>query len=94
MEFIYGNASNYLISNKWTFLGASAGAHLAMLQAYKYSSPLKPKAVASLFGPSDMTDMYNNPAGGNPVLSGLVAALMGGTPAAVPALYSSSSPVT
>ena len=94
MEFIYGNASIYLISNKWAFLGASAGAHLAMLQAYKYSSPLKPNVVASLFGPSDMADMYTNPAGGNPVLSGLVAALMGGTPAAVPALYSSSSPVT
>ncbi len=94
MEFINGNASSYLISNKWVLLGASAGAHLAMLQAYKYSSPVKPKAVASFFGPSDMAEMYNNPVGGNPILGLAIASVMGGTPVTLPALYASSSPVT
>ncbi len=93
MEFINGNASTYLISNKWVLVGASAGAHLAMLQAYKYSSPVKPKAVASFFGPSDMTEMYNNPVGGNPILAAGILTVIGGTPAMLPALYSSSSPV-
>jgi acetyl esterase/lipase len=94
IDFIYANAGIYLINNsKWTVIGASAGAHLAMLQAFKYSLPVKFKTVASLFGPSDMTDMYNNPVGGNPVLGSLIIAVMGGTPATMPALYSSSSPV-
>lgn len=94
MEFINGNASSYLISNKWVLIGASAGAHLAMLQAYKYSSPVKPKAVASFFGPSDMAEMYNNPVGGNALLGALIVTVMGGTPTTLPALYASSSPVT
>jgi acetyl esterase/lipase len=94
VQFIYDKATDYRISNKYVFVGASAGAHLAMLQGYKYSSPVKAKAIVSFFGPSDMTEMYNNPVGGNPLLSLLVAQAMGATPATNAALYASSSPVT
>ena len=94
LTFIYGKSSEYLISDKYILAGASAGAHLAMLQAYKYSVPVKPKAVVSFFGPSDLTDMYNNPVGGNPALSLALASVIGKTPSQDAAIYTNSSPVT
>lgn len=94
LQFIFNKSNDYFISNKYVLIGASAGAHLAMLQAYKYAVPVKPKAIVSFFGPSDLTDMYANPAGGNPVLSLLLSQVIGGTPATHAALYNSSSPVT
>lgn len=92
-EFIFSKSAQYAISDKWALVGASAGGHLALLQAYKYSSPVKPRAVVSMAGPTDLNDMYNNPAGGNPVLSALLASAIGKTPAQDPALYNNSSPV-
>jgi acetyl esterase/lipase len=94
MQFIFNKSADYFISDKYVLIGASAGAHLSMLQGYKYSVPVKPKAIVSFFGPGDLTDMYNNPVGGNPVLSLLLAQVIGGTPATHAALYNSSSPVT
>ncbi|MEQ1554955.1 MAG: alpha/beta hydrolase, partial [Ferruginibacter sp.] len=60
-DFIYNKRAEYNISDKFVMLGASAGAHLALLQAYKNTIP-KVKAVVDLYGPTDMTDMYYNPA--------------------------------
>ena len=94
MEFIHSKSAEYKISDKYVLMGASAGAHLAMLQAYKYNTPVKAKAVVSFFGPSDLTDMYNNPVGGNPLFSLVLANAIGATPAQDPALYTNSSPVT
>ena len=92
VQFIFDHAADYFISSKYVFIGESAGAHLAMLQGYKYATPLKPKAIASLFGPSDLTDLYNNPAGPNAPLTQLVLAqTIGATPATNAALYTSSS---
>ncbi|MEO6405248.1 MAG: alpha/beta hydrolase [Ferruginibacter sp.] len=92
IEFIYSKRNEYLISDKYILLGASAGAHLALLQSYKYSSPVKPKAVVDFFGPTDMVDMYNNPASVF-VSPALIASLMGGTPTSNPIIYSQSSPI-
>lgn len=94
VEFIAAKSAEYLISGKYAFLGASAGGHLAMLQGYKYTSPVKPKAIASLSGPTDLTEMYNNPVGGNPLLSLFLATAIGNTPTGDPQLYTNSSPVT
>lgn len=95
VQFIFDHAAEYVISNKYVFIGESAGAHLAMLQGYKYSTPLKPKAIVSLFGPTDLTDMYNNPAGTTPAVTQLVLAqTIGATPTTNAALYTSSSPIT
>lgn len=90
VEFIYGNRSSYLVSDKFVLLGASAGGHLSLLHAYKYNSPVKIKAVVDLFGPTDMADMYNNP-GAYPPLT--IALLLNGTPASNPAMYQQSSPI-
>ncbi len=93
VDYIYSKSSEYKISGKHILMGASAGAHLAMLQGYKYNVPVKAKAVVSFFGPSDLEDMYNNPVGGNPLFSLVVAGAVGATPVQNPALYASSSPV-
>ena len=92
VEFIYGNRSTYLVSDKFVLMGASAGGHLSLLQGYKYTSPVKIKAVVDFFGPTDMADLYNNP-GSYPAAA--IFLLMGGTtPATNPTLYQQSSPLT
>ncbi len=94
LQFIFSKSAEYLISDKYVLIGASAGAHLAMLQGYKYTVPVKPKAIVSFFGPSDLTDMYNNPVGGQTILSAVLAQAIGATPTGNPTLYTNSSPVT
>lgn len=91
MDFIFGKRAEYKIGDKWVFLGASAGAHLALLQAYKYTSPIIPKAVVDFYGPTDMADMYNNPV--NPLVPALMMEVTGGTPTTMATLYSQSSPI-
>jgi acetyl esterase/lipase len=93
VRYIFSKASDYQVSTKIVLLGASAGGHLAMLQGYKDSIPVKPKAIVSFFGPSDLIDMYYNPVGGNPLLSILVAQAVGKTPVQDPLLYLNSSPI-
>lgn len=93
VEFIYANRNEYGISDNFVMAGASAGAHLAMLQAYKYNSPVKAKAVISLFGIGDLLQMYNNPVGGNVLISALLAQAVGSTPLQDSLIYSSSSPI-
>lgn len=89
VDFVYNKRNDYKVSDKWVFLGASAGGHLAMLQAYKYSSPVKAKAVVDFFGPSDLTGLYNSN-----ILTGFqLALIMGGTPVTNPAIYQQSSPI-
>jgi dipeptidyl aminopeptidase/acylaminoacyl peptidase len=84
---------DYGISEKFVLVGASAGAHLAMLHGYKYNSPVKVKAVVSLFGPSDLLEMYNNPANNNPIFPLALAQAIGKTPVQDPMIYSNSSPI-
>src|SRR5688572_7369269 len=90
VEFIYNKRQEYKISDKFVLVGASAGAHLALLQGYKYSTPVKPKAIIDFFGPTDLIDMYNNPA--NPLVQPLLLAVTGVTPTAN-TLYMQSSPI-
>jgi acetyl esterase/lipase len=89
VEFVYSKRSDYQVSDQWVFLGASAGAHLAQLQAYKYSSPIKAKAVVSFFGPSDLTVLYNT----SPLLALGLFNVTGTTPVLNATLYQQSSPV-
>jgi len=91
VEFIYNKRSEYLISDKFVLIGASAGAHLALLQGYKYSTPIKPKVIIDFFGPTDLVDMYNNPP--NPYVPPLLIAVTGSTPTMNNAVYTQSSPV-
>jgi acetyl esterase/lipase len=91
IEFIYNQRQAYKISDKFVLIGASAGAHLALLQGYKYSTPVKPKAIIDFFGPTDLVDLYNNPS--NPLVQPTLLSVTGGTPATNNTLYTQSSPI-
>jgi acetyl esterase/lipase len=90
-DFIVSKASEYKVSQKIVLLGASAGGHLALLQGYKYTMPVKAKAVIDFFGPTDLVELHNHPA--DPALVPILEALLGGTPASNPAMYQQSGPI-
>lgn len=92
IEFIYNKRNEYVISDKFVLLGVSAGGHLSLLQAYKYTTPVKIKAVVDFFGPTDLVDMYNNPASASAPPAAL-ALVVGGTPTTAATLYQQSSPI-
>jgi acetyl esterase/lipase len=94
INFISSKSGEYKINaNKIGLIGASAGAQLALLQAYKNNSNGKIKAVVDLFGPADLTALYNNhpfPTASQPTLVGY----LGTTPGANATLYQQASPIT
>lgn len=92
IEYIYAKREQFRISDRFGLMGASAGAHLALLHSYKYTNPVKIKAVVSFFGPTDLTVMYNNPP--NPLIPALLNTVTGATPASNAAIYQQSSPVS
>lgn len=94
VDFIYGKRSEYNISDKFAMIGVSAGAHLALLQSYKYSNSVKVKAVVDFFGPTDMTAMYNSPASPLAPSSDIALLFNGATPTTNATLYTQSSPIT
>lgn len=91
LDFIYSKRNEYAISDKYVLLGGSAGGHLALLQAYKYTSPVKVKAVVDFFGPAELVSMYNNPP--NPLIPLLLMQVTGGNPATHANIYQQSSPL-
>lgn len=90
IEFILSKSAEYVISEKLVLVGASAGAHLALLQAYKHPNPAV-KAVIDFFGPTDLVALYNNPP--NVFVPLILQQVTGGTPSSHATLYQQSSPV-
>jgi acetyl esterase/lipase len=93
IDFITTKAPAYKINaDKMVMIGASAGAHLALLQAYKNNSNGRIKAVVDLFGPTNLISLYNDhpiPAASQPVLVNF----LGATPATNAGLYRDASPI-
>ncbi|HVK97257.1 MAG TPA: alpha/beta hydrolase, partial [Flavisolibacter sp.] len=90
LDFVVSKAAEYTVNgDKLVLLGASSGAHLALLQAFKYPVP-KVKAVVDFFGPTDFVTLYN--AAPRFTQIGLQL-LLSGTPVANPDVYSRSSPI-
>ena len=89
MNFILQKKNEFHISDKFILLGASSGGHMALLQAYKYSTP-GIKAVIDYFGPSDMVSLYNQ---ASPGIQFGLQILLGGTPATNSTMYQQSSPL-
>lgn len=57
LAFISGYAGEYRYSpDQFALMGASAGAHLALLYAYSYDSLKQVKTVIDIFGPTDLAD--------------------------------------
>jgi acetyl esterase/lipase len=91
LRFLVDGTAEYGISKNVVLLGASAGAHLALLQAYKYTTPLVPKAVVSFFGPTDMKELYNRQS--NAYYQMGLQLLIGGTPTTKPDVFLQASPI-
>jgi acetyl esterase/lipase len=91
VDFIVAHSNDYNINgSKLVMIGVSAGAHLAMLQAYKNTSP-KMAAVIDFFGPADLVAMYQKP--WNEMIPHLMESIIGGTPQTNQA-YHDLSPVS
>jgi acetyl esterase/lipase len=78
-------------ANKMAVYGESAGAHLALLKAYRYNADNRIKAVIDVFGPTDMADLYNFQIG---VQKQLFELFMGGTPTTNATAYFNASPLS
>lgn len=93
LNFMVNNKNNFAISDTLALMGASAGAHLAMLYTYKYNTNNHVKCVADFFGPAILNDWswYNsfNIWLGKPIKDLLIQ--FNGSTWDVP-LYSSNSP--
>lgn len=68
--------------------GASAGAHLALLHAYRNNSDQSIKAVIDLFGPTDLSALYYS----NPQYPALFNIFFGGSPTQFQQKYNDASP--
>jgi acetyl esterase/lipase len=91
VAFLNNNRTQYGISDKFVLLGASAGAHLALLHAYKHTSPVSIKAVISFFGPADLKELYNTQS--NSYYQLAFQTLIGGRPVENATAYEQSSPI-
>lgn len=74
-------------------LGRSAGGHLALMAAY--SGKAQVRSVISYYGPTDLTEGWNDPPQPDPAsVRGLLETFLGGDPSTVPSRYTEASPVT
>lgn len=90
VDFIVDNAEKYRVNKEdFSLLGFSAGAHLALLQAYKYATP-KIKAVVDYFGPTDLVAMYHNP--WHPLVPLALQMITGVSPETDKTIFEQSSP--
>lgn len=62
VQFMVNNKTAFAISDTAAMVGASAGAHMAMLYTYAYNTDGKIRCVADIFGPSVLNDWdwYNS----------------------------------
>lgn len=92
VDYLINHAYALGYSKNVVLMGLSAGAHLALLHAYKYPLPHSVKAVVTFFGPTDLLALYTNPPG--PYIPQMLQAVTGTTPELNLGLYQQSSPTT
>jgi len=89
IEFYLTKSAGYGVSQSLIVLGASAGAHLALLHSYKNDPNKHVKAVVDFFGPTDLSAIWNEG-----FLQQLVLiAVIGQSYTQNPVIYSQSSPI-
>jgi dipeptidyl aminopeptidase/acylaminoacyl peptidase len=87
-SYIQSQLGSWDVSDDLVIVGASAGGHLALLHAFKNNSS-DLKAVAALFPPTDLTQLYQF----NNITALALTALVGGTPETAPSRYYDLSPI-
>jgi acetyl esterase/lipase len=92
IQFLYERVNNYRLSDKFVYLGESAGAHLSLLQAYKNTQTVRPVAVIDFYGPTDLKAMYDSAF--NIFTRETLEFILQGTPETKPDEYAASSPLT
>ncbi|MEM1392882.1 MAG: alpha/beta hydrolase, partial [Cyanobacteria bacterium P01_H01_bin.150] len=94
LNFIRDRANEYEADvDKMVLFGRSAGAHLAMLAAYKPDAPAV-RAVVNYYGPVNLTQGYNEPPIPDPINArAVLTAFLGGSPLELPMLYENASPI-
>lgn len=88
ISFYLSKSDEYKVSKDLIVLGASAGAHLALLHSYKNDPERHVKAVVDFFGPTDLTAARNDG-----ILGQLILRAIGKTYNQDPQMYIQSSPV-
>jgi len=56
INYLIINKNKYTISDKFGFIGASAGAHLSLLWSYAFDTNKNVNMVCSIVGPTNLTD--------------------------------------
>jgi acetyl esterase/lipase len=80
-------------TSRIVLMGRSAGAHLAMLAAYR-SPPVRVRGVVSYYGPVFLADAFRNPPSPDPIgVRETEIAFLGGPPDSLPQAYADASPV-
>ncbi|WP_207421059.1 alpha/beta hydrolase [Desertivirga brevis] len=89
IDYVSSKTASWNVSANVALIGASSGAHLAMLHTYAYNVDNKVKTVVSLSGPTNLTDTRNV----NIQMLGVVQLLLGASPTANPQAYLNASPL-
>ena len=93
IDFIDRKVDEFEINaDKIVILGASAGAHLGLLKAYKENTDDRIKAVVDLFGPSDLAWLYHHHPFSQ-MSQSLLQNFLGVSYTEDPALYKEASPI-
>jgi acetyl esterase/lipase len=75
-------------------IGRSAGAQLALVEAYQAGTPFV-RAVASYYGPVDLVEGWRQPPWPDPLdTRAILETYLGGTPDSAPVQYHDASPIT
>lgn len=91
LGFLKSKASDYKISSStYALLGASSGAHLAMLYTYQDNQDNLIKTVVSMAGPTNFADTRN----ANPLQAQVLEWFIGSSFQSNPAAYLQASPIT
>ncbi len=81
-------------TSRVVLIGRSAGAHLALLAAYRPAS-LKVRGVVGFYAPVDLADAYRNPPRPDPLdIRSVEHAFIGGTPETMSESYAAASPIS
>lgn len=87
ITYLKDKAASYTVSSDMILLGISAGAHLALLQAYKHADIVQPRGVVSFYGPTDLAALYVSS------LPTVLKSITGFTVDENPTIYKESSPI-